>query len=127
MVVIYLAADFGSVGGGWLSGALIHRGWSVNAARKTAMLICACGVLPILLAVNAGSLWTSVGLGGLAAACHQGWSANMYTFASDMFPRQVVGSVIGISGIAGSIGGNLIARVVGLIPQPASLYHATFA
>jgi len=127
MVVIYVAADFGSVGGGWLSGALIERGWSVNAARKTAMLICACGVLPILLAVNARSLWMSVGLVGLAAACHQGWSANMYTLASDMFPRQAVGSVVGISGMAGSIGGMLIAKVVGLILQRTGSYYAIFA
>src|ERR1700737_1295661 len=127
MVVIYVAADFGSVGGGWLSGALIHRGGSVNAARKTAILICACGVLPILLAVNARSLWTSVGLLGLAAACHQGWSANMYTLASDMFPRQAVGSVVGISGMAGSIGGMVIAEVVGLILQRTGSYYAIFA
>ena len=127
MVVIYVAADFGSVGGGWLSGALMQRGWSVNAARKTAMLICACGVLPILLAVNARSLWMSVGLVGLAAACHQGWSANMYTLASDMFPRQAVGSVVGMSGMAGSIGGMLIAEVVGLILQRTGSYYAIFA
>ncbi len=127
MVGIYVAADFGSVGGGWLSGALIQRGWSVNAARKTAMLMCACGVLPILLAVNARSLWMSVGLVGLAAACHQGWSANMYTLASDMFPRQAVGSVVGISGMAGSIGGMLMAEVVGLILQRTGSYYAIFA
>jgi ACS family hexuronate transporter-like MFS transporter len=91
------------------------------------MLICACGVLPILLAVNAPSLWTPVGLVGLAAACHQGWSANMYTLASDMFPRQVLGSVIGISGMAGSIGGMLLAEVIGLILQRTGSYYAIFA
>lgn len=127
LVVIYVVADFGSVGGGWLSGALIQRGWSVNAARKTTMLICACGVLPIVLAVDARSLWMSVGLVGLAAACHQGWSANMYTLASDMFPRQAVGSVVGMSGMAGSFGGMLIAEVVGLILQRTGSYYAIFA
>ena len=127
MVVIYVAADFGSAGGGWLSGALIQRGWSVNAARKTAMLTCACGVVPILLAVHARSLWMSVGLVGLAAACHQGWSANMYTLASDMFPRQAVGSVVGMSGMAGAIGGMLMAEVVGFILQRTGSYYAIFA
>jgi MFS transporter, ACS family, hexuronate transporter len=127
MVAIYLAADFGSVGGGWLSGALIRRGWTVNAARKTAMFTCACGVLPILFAVHGRSLWMAVGLVGLAAACHQGWSANMYTLASDMFPRQAVGSVIGIAGMAGSIGGMLIAEVVGYILQETGSYYPIFA
>lgn len=127
LVVIYVAADFGSVSGGWLSGALIRRGWTVNAARKTAMLACACGVLPILLAVNARNLWTAVGLVGLAAASHQGWSANVYTLASDMFPRQAVGSVVGIAGMAGSIGGMLIAEVVGYVLQRTGSYHAIFA
>lgn len=127
MVAIYLAADFGSVGGGWLSGALIRRGWSVNAARKTAMLTCACGVVPILLAVHASSLWLAVGLVGLAAACHQGWSANMYTLASDMFPRQAVGSVVGMAGMAGSIGGMLIAEVVGYLLQRTGSYYPIFA
>ncbi|HYK89662.1 MAG TPA: MFS transporter [Acidobacteriota bacterium] len=127
MVVIYIAADVGSVGGGWLSGALIRRKWSVNAARKTAMLTCACGVLPILFAVNARSLWMAVGLVGLAAACHQGWSANVYTLASDMFPRQAVGSVIGIAGMAGSIGGMLIAEAVGYILQRTGSYYPIFA
>jgi ACS family hexuronate transporter-like MFS transporter len=127
LVVIYVAADFGSVGGGWLSGALIRRGWTINAARKTAMLACACGVLPILLAVNAHSLWTAVGLVGLAAACHQGWSANMYTLASDMFPREAVGSVVGIAGMAGSFGGMLIAEVVGYVLQRTGSYYTIFA
>jgi ACS family hexuronate transporter-like MFS transporter len=127
MVAIYLAADFGSIGGGWLSGTLIRRGWTVNAARKTAMLTCACGVLPILLAVNARSLWMAVGLVGLAAACHQGWSANLYTLASDMFPRKAVGSVVGIAGMAGSIGGMLIAEVVGYVLQRTGSYYPIFA
>lgn len=127
LVVIYLAADFGSVGGGWLSGALMRRGWSVSAARKTAMLTCACGVVPILFAVRASSLWTAVGLVGLAAACHQGWSANIYTLASDMFPREAVGSVVGVAGMAGSIGGMLIAEVVGYILQGTGSYYPIFA
>lgn len=115
LIVIYVIADVGSIGGGWLSSTLIKRGWSVNAGRKTAMLICAVCVVPIVFASITDNLWISVLLIGLAAAAHQGWSANIFTFASDMFPKQAVGSVVGIGGMAGSIGGMLIASTVGLI------------
>jgi len=127
LVVIYLASDVGSVAGGWLSGALIRRGWAVLSARKTAMFVCACGVLPIMFAVRAASLWLAVGLVGLAAACHQGWSANVYTLVSDLFPSQEVGSVVGIAGMAGSAGSMLIAEVVGLILQSTHSYYSIFA
>jgi ACS family hexuronate transporter-like MFS transporter len=127
LVVIYLASDVGSVSGGWLSGALIRRGWSVITARKTAMFVCACGVLPILFAVRASSLWMAVGLVGLAAACHQGWSANIYTLVSDMFPGREVGSVVGIAGMAGAGGSMLIAEVVSHILQATGSYYSIFA
>jgi ACS family hexuronate transporter-like MFS transporter len=127
LVVIYLAADVGSVGGGWLSGFLLRKGWTSNAARKTAMLVCGCGALPILLAVNAHNLWTAVALVGLAAACHQGWSANVYTLASDMFPKRAVGSVVGIAGMAGSFGGMLIAEATGYVLQRTGSYYLIFA
>lgn len=115
LIVIYVIADVGSIGGGWLSSNLIKRGWSVNAARKTTMLVCALLVLPIVYASVTDNLWVSVILIGIAAAAHQGWSANIFTFASDMFPKQAVGSVVGIGGMAGSIGGMIIASTVGLI------------
>ncbi|HVE56930.1 MAG TPA: MFS transporter [Pyrinomonadaceae bacterium] len=115
LIVIYVIADVGSIGGGWLSSFLIKRGWTVNKSRKTAMLICAIAVIPIVFAALTDNLWVSVLLIGLAAAAHQGWSANIFTIASDMFPRQAVGSVVGIGGMAGSIGGMLIASTVGLI------------
>ena len=115
LIVIYVIADVGSIGGGWLSSKLIKNGWSVNAGRKTAMLICAICVVPIVYASITDNLWVSVLLIGLAAAAHQGWSANIFTFASDMFPKQAVGSVVGIGGMAGSIGGMIIASTVGLI------------
>ena len=115
LVVIYVAADFGSIGGGWLSSSLIKRGWSVNKSRKTAMLVCAIAVVPIIFAAHASSLWAAVAFVSLAASAHQGWSANMFTMASDMFPRRAVGSVVGIGGMAGSIGGMLIQSTVGLI------------
>lgn len=115
LIVIYIIADVGSIGGGWLSSTLIKRGWSINAARKTAMLVCALAVTPIIFAANVKSLWVAVGLVGLAAAAHQGWSANIFTMASDMFPRRAVGSVVGIGGMAGAFNGATMAVIVGYI------------
>jgi MFS transporter, ACS family, aldohexuronate transporter len=126
LVAIYIIADIGSIGGGWLSSALIKRGWTVNAGRKTAMLICALAVVPIIFAAKAANLWTAVLLVGLAAAAHQGWSANIFTTASDMFPRKAVGSVVGLGGMAGAIGGMLIAKLVGYILQATGSYVAVF-
>ena len=126
LVVIYLVADVGSIGGGWISSHLIKRGWTPNAGRKTAMLICALAVVPIVFAAQASNLWVAVGLVSLAAAAHQGWSANLFTLTSDMFPKQAVGSVTGIGGMAGSIGGMLIALVVGEILQKTGSYVPIF-
>jgi ACS family hexuronate transporter-like MFS transporter len=126
LVVIYVVADVGSIGGGYLSSTLIKRGWTVNKARKLAMLICAVSVVPIVFAAKASNLWVAVGLIALAAAAHQGWSANIFTMTSDMFPRRAVGSVVGIGGMAGSIGGMLIATTVGLILQYTGSYFPIF-
>ena len=117
LIAIYLIADVGSVGGGWLSSSFIKRGWTVNKARKTAMLICALAVTPIVFASSARNLWVAVGLVGLAAAAHQGWSANLFTTTSDMFPRGAVGSVVGIGGMAGAFNGATIAVIIGYILQ----------
>jgi ACS family hexuronate transporter-like MFS transporter len=117
LIVIYLAADFGSIGGGWLSSSLLRRGVDVNVARKTAMLVCALCVVPILFASRASNLWVAVGLISLAAAAHQGWSANLFTLVSDMFPRRAVGSVTGFGGMAGAIGGMFVASAVGWLLQ----------
>ena len=117
IIAIYLIADVGSIGGGWLSSTLIKRGWTINRARKTAMLTCALAVTPIMLAANVKNLWVAVGLIGLAAAAHQGWSANLFTTASDMFPRRAVGSVVGFGGMAGAIGGATMAVATGYILQ----------
>jgi MFS transporter, ACS family, hexuronate transporter len=122
IIIIYLMADVGSVGGGWLSSTLIKRGWSVNAARKTAMLTCAIAVVPIVAAANVQSMWSAVALISLATAAHQGWSANVYTLVSDMFPRQAVGSVVGLGGFAGAVGGMLIAKVTGYVLQMTGSY-----
>jgi ACS family hexuronate transporter-like MFS transporter len=126
LVIIYLIADFGSIGGGWLSSTLIKRGWSINAGRKTAMFICAVCVVPIVFASQTSNLWVAVTLIGIAAAAHQGWSANIFTLVSDTFPRQAVGSVVGIGGMAGAVGGMLIARLVGEILERTGSYVPIF-
>jgi MFS transporter, ACS family, hexuronate transporter len=126
IVVIYLIADVGSIGGGWLSSTLIHRGWTINAARKGAMLVCALCVVPIIFAANASNLWVAVTLVGIAAAAHQGWSANIFTFSSDMFPRRAVGSVVGFGGMAGAVGGMLIAKITGYLLEWTGSYYSVF-
>jgi ACS family hexuronate transporter-like MFS transporter len=126
LAVIYIIADVGSIGGGWISGFFIKRGWNLNKSRKTAMLICALAVVPIVFASITSSLWVSVLLIGIAAAAHQGWSANLFTTASDMFPKQAVGSVVGIGGMAGAIGGMFIAKLVGWILDATGSYVPIF-
>jgi ACS family hexuronate transporter-like MFS transporter len=124
--VIYSGATIGSIGAGWLSGSLLRRAWSVNAARKTAMLICALAVVPIVFASGAKSMWLAVALVSLAAAAHQGWSANLFTIASDTFPKQAVGAVVGFGGMAGAVGGMLIAKLTGYILQATGSYVPVF-
>jgi ACS family hexuronate transporter-like MFS transporter len=126
LIAIYLVADLGSIGGGWLSSALLKRGWHVNAARKTAMLACALAVVPIILASRVSGLWTAVAIVSLAAAAHQGWSANVFTMASDMFPRWALGTVVGLGGMAGAIGGMLIAKITGFLLQTTGSYLVVF-
>ncbi len=126
IMVIYLLADVGSVAGGWLSSWMIHRGHSVNAARKTTMLICAVSVVPIVFAYRVESLWGAVALIGLAASAHQGFSANLFSVASDLFPTEAVGSVVGIGGMAGAIGGMLMAKIVGYVLQWTGSYMIPF-
>jgi ACS family hexuronate transporter-like MFS transporter len=126
LVVIYLVADIGSIGGGWLSSSLIKRGWSINAARKLAMLTCALAVVPMVFASGAKDIWIAVALVSIAAAAHQGWSANLFTTASDMFPRHAVGSVVGLGGMAGAVGGMLIAKLTGYLLQASGSYMPVF-
>jgi ACS family hexuronate transporter-like MFS transporter len=126
IVVIYVLADFGSVAGGWLSSFLLHRGKTVNLARKTALLVCAICVAPIIFASRVNSVWAAVLLVGLAAAAHQGFSTNLLTLPSDMFPARVVASVAGLGGAAGAVGGMLIAEVVAHILQWTGSYTIPF-
>jgi len=126
LVVIYVMADVGSVGGGWLSSAFIKRGWDVNKGRKVAMLICALAVTPIVFASQAAEMWLAVALLSLATAAHQGWSANLFTTASDMFPRKAIGSIVGFGGMAGSIGGMLLSTSAGLLLEWTGSYMTLF-
>jgi|SRR5664280_2028873 len=114
LIIIYSMTTVGSVGGGWLSSRLINSGWSVNRARKTAMFAFALAVVPIT-AVKYASLWPAVVLVGVAAAAHQAWSANIFTTASDMFPKKAVASVTGIGAMAGAVGGLLFQWLTGMM------------
>jgi ACS family hexuronate transporter-like MFS transporter len=126
VVAIYLIADVGSIGGGWLSSWFIGRGWTTNRSRKMAMLICALAVTPIVFASTVSSLWGAVLLVGLAAAAHQGWSANLFTLTADMFPRFAIGSVVGFGGMTGAVGGMLIAKVTASILYTTGSYVLVF-
>jgi ACS family hexuronate transporter-like MFS transporter len=126
LVVIYVMADGGSIAGGWLSSRLLKRGWSVNRARKTAMAACAVAVVPIVTVSRVAQLWPAVLLIGLAAAAHQGWSCNLFTLVSDMFPKRAVASVVGLGGFAGAVGGMMIADLVGHILQWTHSYVVPF-
>jgi ACS family hexuronate transporter-like MFS transporter len=115
LVIVYSCTTIGSIGGGYLSGYLIRKGWPIYKARKTVMLIFAICVLPIVTARFFNNMWIIVALISLAAAAHQAWSANIFTTASDMFPKKALSSVVGIGGMAGSIGGIIFQPLVGLL------------
>ncbi|KRA84726.1 hexuronate transporter [Altererythrobacter sp. Root672] len=127
LVAIYLISDAGSVAGGWLSSKLIAQGKTINFARKIAMLVCGLAVLPVMLAPGIASVWGAVLVIGLATAAHQGFSANLYTLPSDLFPRKVVGAVIGIGGTMGAIGGMLMAKFTGWVLDTTGTYWPMFA
>ncbi|MBL8552528.1 MAG: MFS transporter [Hyphomonadaceae bacterium] len=126
LVAIYLISDIGSVGGGWLSSTLMHRGMSLNAARKTAMFICACMALPVFFAAQTSNVWVAVLIIGIATAAHQGFSANLYTLPGDVFPRSAVGTVIGIGGALGGVGGMLFSNYVGRELERIGGYQSIF-
>ncbi len=115
LLVVYLMADGGSVLGGWLSSIFLKRGWSTNRARKTAMGICAVCVLPMFAVSHLTNVWAAVFIFGLAAAAHQGWSANLFTIPADTSPRSAVGSIVGIGGMCGAMGSFILQNGIGYI------------
>ena len=117
LIVIYNASAVGSIVGGWLPARFLKSGWSLNRSRKVAMAICAVAWLPMIFIGEIGNLWISVAMISLAAAAHQGWSANLFTLASDMFPRRAVGSVVGIGGFGGAAAGIVVSLCVGILLQ----------
>jgi len=127
LIIVYSASTFGSIGGGWLPALFLRLGFSASSARLLAMLLCACFVVPILMLNYLHSEWAAVALLSMATAAHQGWSANLFTTASDMFPRTAVGSVTGIGGMAGAIGGALMVNYAGYVLQLTHSYATLFA
>jgi len=126
LVVVYLVSDAGSISGGWLSSRLIRSGSSVNRARKLTMLLASVLVLPVMFAMYADNLWLAVAIVGAATAGHQAFSATLYTLPSDVFPKQAVGTVVGIGGTAGAIGGMLMAKYAGWVLDGIGSYTPIF-
>jgi ACS family hexuronate transporter-like MFS transporter len=126
LIIAYLIADVGSIGGGWLSSHFLQLGWSINAARKTTLLICAILVVPIYWASGIDDLWPAVILIGLGMAAHTGWSANMYTLATDFFPKKDMGTVVGFIGMSGAVGGMLMASATGHLIEATGSYKILF-
>lgn len=123
LTTVYVIADVGSVGGGWISSTLINRGWTTNWARKSALFIFAAVMPLVTVAYYTKSAWTAVILIGIAAGAHQGWSANLFTLTADMFPRKAVGSVVGIGSCAGAIGGTLMPLYAGKVLDANPSYY----
>ncbi|HUY80576.1 MAG TPA: MFS transporter [Acidobacteriaceae bacterium] len=127
LIIVYTTSSLGSIFGGWLPVPFLKFGMTPQRARIAAMFVCACAVVPIFTAGSLRSEWTAIGLISLATAAHQGWSANLFTTVSDMFPKSTVGAVVGIGTSAGSIGGMLIAVAAGWILHLTHSYVSLFA
>jgi ACS family hexuronate transporter-like MFS transporter len=126
LVCIYLMADLGSIVGGWGSGRLVAMGWSPLGARRWMMMVCAALVLVVGFAPHAQNIWVAAGLLAIAAAAHQGWSANLFALSADLFPRQTIGSVVGFGGMLGALGGMVMATATGLILEYSGSYTVPF-
>lgn len=126
LIIIYSVSIVGGIMGGWLSSRFIRMGRSVDFSRKTAILVCAFIVMPVVFVYQAQHLWLAVALIALATAGHQGWSANMFTLVSDIYPGHAVGSVVGLIGFAGAVGGALSASFIGLLLETTGSYFLIF-
>ena len=126
LIVIYSVSSVGGIAGGWISSKFIEMGKSIDFARKTTILMCAIIILPVMLVSQTSNLWIAVGLIALAAAGHQGWASNIFTLVSDIYPKKAVGSMMGLSGFAGAIGGALSATFVGILLESTGSYFLIF-
>lgn len=127
LIIIYTFASFGGIGGGWISGHFIKTGKSIDKARKTSILICAIAVLPLIFAPMVSNMWISILLISMAAAAHQGWASNIFTITSDIFPKNSVGTVMGIAGFCGALAGAISATAIGTILEVTGSYFIVFA
>ena len=126
IMLIYVVASVGSIAGGWLAGRFMKHGWTVNRARKTTLFICAVCVLPVACSAMTGSKWLAAVLITLGASAHQAWSANAFSLAGDMFPKRVVGSVTGLGGMMGAVGGMVLFFVTGKVLKATGNYLPVF-
>ncbi len=126
IMMIYAVASVGSVAGGWLAGSFMKNGWTTNKARKVTMLICGAAVIPVIFAAFTYNKWVAAILITLAASAHQAWSANVFSLAGDMFPRRVVGSVTGLGGMIGAVGGIILFAITGKVVSVTGNYEPIF-
>ncbi len=126
LIIIYAVSSIGGIGGGWISSNFIKKGKSVDYARKTTILMCALIVLPVMFVSQVSNLWAAVALISLAAAGHQGWASNIFTIVSDIYPKKAIGSMMGLSGFMGAIGGALSASFVGILLESTGSYFFIF-
>ncbi len=127
LILIYALSSLGGIGGGWMSSRMIRSGYSLDRSRKTTILVCAIMVLPVMGVTQTGNLAVAVGLISLAAAGHQAWASNIFTLVSDIYPKKAVGSMTGLSGFAGAVGGALSASFVGLLLERTNSYFLIFS
>lgn len=127
LIIIYSVSSIGGITGGWLSSHYIKSGKTIDYARKFTMLIFALGVLPLIFAAKTNNLWIAIFIVAWATAAHQGWSNNLFTLISDIYPKKMVGSMVGLSGFVGAVGGAVSASVVGWILQLTNSYVLVFS
>lgn len=126
IMLIYVVASVGSIAGGWLAGHFMKRGWTVNKARKITMLIFGAFVVPVFYSAMTDNKWTAAVLITIAASAHQAWSANVFSLAGDMFPKRVVGSVTGLGGMIGAVGGMVLFYITGKVLKQTGNYLPVF-
>jgi ACS family hexuronate transporter-like MFS transporter len=126
IMLIYVVASVGSIAGGWLAGHFMKRGWTVNKARKITMLIFGAFVVPVFYSAMTDNKWVAAGLITIAASAHQAWSANVFSLAGDMFPKRVVGSVTGLGGMIGALGGMALFYITGKVLKQTGNYLPVF-